>query len=177
MQGRVRSRQETVNCRFKHWGCLRQFFRHDVELHSNCFRAVAVITQLEIEAGDTLFPIENYVDAHLSENQEEYDAEADNLGELAEQVEQAEPDEQEHEPDYGQNYYENFFYEDDCEEEYEYGEQDYYQNDYEEQYSHEYDSDNDQDVQEHEEDAYVDVVQVDSGYTASYDDDDEEYSL
>jgi len=61
LQKRVRSRQETVNARFKFWGCLRQRFRHaikDVSKHSMCFRAVAVITQLEIEHGEPLFKVQ-----------------------------------------------------------------------------------------------------------------------
>ena len=31
MQQRVRNRHETVNMRFKQWGCLRQKFRHGVD--------------------------------------------------------------------------------------------------------------------------------------------------
>jgi hypothetical protein len=57
MQKLVRSRQETVNARFKDWGCLLQRFRHDLVKHSNCFRAVAVITQLSIDAGERLFNV------------------------------------------------------------------------------------------------------------------------
>jgi DDE superfamily endonuclease len=57
MQQQVRSRQETVNARFKDWGCLQQKFRHDLLKHSNCFRSVAVITQLSIEAGEKLFQV------------------------------------------------------------------------------------------------------------------------
>jgi DDE superfamily endonuclease len=57
MQKLVRSRQETVNARFKDWGCLLQRFRHDLVKHSNCFRSVAVITQLSIESGERLFDV------------------------------------------------------------------------------------------------------------------------
>jgi hypothetical protein len=57
MQQLVRSRQETVNARFKDWGCLGQRFRHDISKHSNCFRSVAVITQLSIDAGEKLFDV------------------------------------------------------------------------------------------------------------------------
>jgi DDE superfamily endonuclease len=57
MQQYVRSRQETVNARFKDWGCLAQRFRHGLAKHSNCFISVAVITQLSIEAGEKLFDV------------------------------------------------------------------------------------------------------------------------
>ena len=59
MQARVRSRHETVNKRMKQFGCLRQPFRHhDFAKHSSCFRAVAVLTQVAIEFGETLFEVE-----------------------------------------------------------------------------------------------------------------------
>jgi DDE superfamily endonuclease len=58
MQQLVRNRQETVNARFKDWGCLQQRFRHDLVKHANCFRSVAVLTQLAIEAGESLFPVQ-----------------------------------------------------------------------------------------------------------------------
>jgi DDE superfamily endonuclease len=57
MQQLVRSRQETVNARFKDWGCLKQSFRHDLVKHSNCFRSVAVLTQLSIDSGERLFKV------------------------------------------------------------------------------------------------------------------------
>jgi DDE superfamily endonuclease len=57
MQQQVRSRQETVNARFKDWGCLGQRFRHDLVKHSNCFRSVAILTQLSIDAGEKLFKV------------------------------------------------------------------------------------------------------------------------
>jgi len=52
LQQRVRSRHEQMNSRFKSWGCLRQRFRHvNLELHSACFRAIAVILQVSLELG------------------------------------------------------------------------------------------------------------------------------
>jgi hypothetical protein len=57
MQQDVRSRQETINARLKDWGCLSQRFRHNLVKHSNCFRSVAVITQLSIESGEELFGV------------------------------------------------------------------------------------------------------------------------
>jgi hypothetical protein len=62
MQQRVRNRHETVNKRFKQWGCIRERFRHGTEKHSACFRAVAVLTQLAIEFGEQLFSVEEYSD-------------------------------------------------------------------------------------------------------------------
>ncbi len=50
-----RARHETCNRRLKVWGCLKQKFRHDIPSHQDYFLAVAVIEQLHIEAGETLF--------------------------------------------------------------------------------------------------------------------------
>ncbi len=47
----VRGRHETVNKRMKQFGCLQQRFRHNIGLHGDCFNAVAVITQLNIQYG------------------------------------------------------------------------------------------------------------------------------
>lgn len=63
LQQRVRSRHETVNNRFKMWGILRQTFRHDLQLHGDVFRAIAVLTQLAIENGEPLFSV-HYDDKH-----------------------------------------------------------------------------------------------------------------
>ena len=54
---RIRSRQETVNKRFKQFGCLRQIFRHPIEKHACCFRAVAIVTQISMQNGSPLFAI------------------------------------------------------------------------------------------------------------------------
>jgi hypothetical protein len=60
MRNRVRGRHETVNERFKNWGCLSQRFRSkNVSKFSASFRAVAVMTQLAIECGEPLFPVGN----------------------------------------------------------------------------------------------------------------------
>ena len=58
MQQRVRSRQETINKRFKLWGCLAQTFRHDLDQHGDVFRAVTVICQLTINNGEQLFQVD-----------------------------------------------------------------------------------------------------------------------
>lgn len=58
VQQRVRARHETVNKRFKQWGCLQNRFWHSIGKHGDIFRAVAVITQLAIEHGEPLFDVE-----------------------------------------------------------------------------------------------------------------------
>ena len=55
MQTRIRSRQETVNKRFKNWGILKQVFRGEIPKHGDAFRAIAVMTQLAIIDGEPLF--------------------------------------------------------------------------------------------------------------------------
>ena len=58
MQNLVRSRQETVNMRFKQWQILNVQFRHDLSSHGYVFRAVAVITQLSMQNGEPLFAVD-----------------------------------------------------------------------------------------------------------------------
>ena len=54
----ARSRHETTNKRFKIFEILKIRFRHSMLQHSMCFRAVAVITQLNIEHGAPLYSLE-----------------------------------------------------------------------------------------------------------------------
>lgn len=56
-KSRARGRHETVNKRFKQWGCLKQVFRHGVNDHYLVFASVAVCTQLCIENGEPLFAV------------------------------------------------------------------------------------------------------------------------
>ena len=58
MQGRVRSRHETVNGRFKNFAILEDRYRHDLKTHGCVFCAVAVLTQLSIENGEPLFKVD-----------------------------------------------------------------------------------------------------------------------
>ena len=58
MQNRVRSRHESLNGRLKNWEILKSMYRHDIMEHGNVFRAVAVITQLSINAGERLFEVD-----------------------------------------------------------------------------------------------------------------------
>jgi hypothetical protein len=57
MQGIVRSRHETINKRFKQWGCLVQRFRHDYLKHADVLRSCVVITQLAIDSGEPGFKV------------------------------------------------------------------------------------------------------------------------
>lgn len=58
----LRSRHETVNKRFKHFAILTKRFRHDLGKHSASFRAVAVVTQMNIKNGQPLFQVTYYDD-------------------------------------------------------------------------------------------------------------------
>lgn len=55
---RARARQETVNRRFKHFGVLKQVYRHGLSTHKIVFEAVVVLTQLGIDHGDKLFAVD-----------------------------------------------------------------------------------------------------------------------
>ena len=55
MNQRQRNRQETVNERFKNWGCMKKKFRHSFAKHCVCFQCVAILSQLAIEYGEELF--------------------------------------------------------------------------------------------------------------------------
>jgi hypothetical protein len=57
----ARARHKTVNLRFKSRQVLVKRFCHSLVFHLACFRAVAVITQLNIEAGESLFSVQ-YID-------------------------------------------------------------------------------------------------------------------
>ena len=58
MRQRVMQRHETVNKRFKNFGCLKQVFRHNLIFHSSCFRAVAVVTQMAFNNGEPVFQVD-----------------------------------------------------------------------------------------------------------------------
>ena len=58
MKAKVASRHETINKRMKQFDCLTQPFRHGVDKHASCFRAVAVITQIALQNGEPLFQVE-----------------------------------------------------------------------------------------------------------------------
>jgi hypothetical protein len=54
----ARRRHETANKRFKQWGCLSETYRHHIGFHQHVFNAVAVITEVILECGEPLFPVE-----------------------------------------------------------------------------------------------------------------------
>jgi hypothetical protein len=56
-KGRVRSRQECFNARLKVFKCLVDDFRSGQEKHKQCFEAVAVIGQYQLELGSPLFDV------------------------------------------------------------------------------------------------------------------------
>ena len=56
------ARHESCNNQFKKFAALKNTFRHSVELHQDVVYAIAVITQLRIENGETLFDIDAYGD-------------------------------------------------------------------------------------------------------------------
>ncbi len=58
MMNRVRSRQETVNCRFKQWRILHDVYRGDLSMHRDVFASIAVIAQLAINNGEKLFQVD-----------------------------------------------------------------------------------------------------------------------
>ena len=58
IQNRVRARQETVNLRMKNWNILVAPCRHSVYQHQHVFLAIAVLTQLAIQNGKSLFDVE-----------------------------------------------------------------------------------------------------------------------
>ena len=62
MKANARHRHEMVNERLKNFNVLANDFRHSLEKHSACFRAVAVIAQLNIENGENLWQVEYYDD-------------------------------------------------------------------------------------------------------------------
>jgi hypothetical protein len=58
MQNSVRARHESLNGRLKNWAILSTMYRHDLMEHGNVFRAIAVITQIGINAGEELFEVD-----------------------------------------------------------------------------------------------------------------------
>ena len=58
IQGRLRSRQETINMTFKDWGVLKQVFRHYASDYGNILHAIIVLTQMAIEGGENVFSCE-----------------------------------------------------------------------------------------------------------------------
>ena len=51
---RARARHETFNARFKYYNVVAVRFRHKINIHSSCFRAVVNLTHLQLKC-DPLF--------------------------------------------------------------------------------------------------------------------------
>jgi hypothetical protein len=60
MKALVRGRHETCNKRFKDFNILNNRFRHDIEKHGDVFTSVAVLVQISIDIGESLFDVEYY---------------------------------------------------------------------------------------------------------------------
>jgi hypothetical protein len=60
-RGKARRRHETVNERIKNFEVLTKRFEHDVEKHSMCFRACAILAQLCFQHGKrSPYEVNNY---------------------------------------------------------------------------------------------------------------------
>ena len=59
-QKRVQGRHETINSRLKAFAVLHSMYRHDISQHAYVFCAVAVLVQLSIKNGDSLFSTTDY---------------------------------------------------------------------------------------------------------------------
>jgi hypothetical protein len=57
----AQARHKTVNSCFKNKEVLVKHFRYSIGLHLSCFCAVSIITELNIEAGESLYPVQ-YID-------------------------------------------------------------------------------------------------------------------
>ena len=55
---KARARHETVNRRFKQWGCLKQLWRHDRKKHHFVFKVVATLVQIEFDRGKKPFQVD-----------------------------------------------------------------------------------------------------------------------
>ena len=60
---KIRARHETVNRRFKIFGCLKQTFRHSRDKHHLVTKAILALTQINICNGHPLFQVTNYKDS------------------------------------------------------------------------------------------------------------------
>ena len=55
---KIRAHHESINGRFKRFRAISGPFRHGVEKHGVCFRAVATLVQLMLRHDDPVFPID-----------------------------------------------------------------------------------------------------------------------
>ena len=74
IMSKARGRHETINGKFKRWGCLWQMFRHHRSKHHLVFKACLTLTQLLLDYGERSFGVTNYpakghLDWKLGENE------------------------------------------------------------------------------------------------------------
>lgn len=62
LRRRVQKRNATINDKLQKFGVLKQTFRHGIDEHGFCFRAVAVIVQLTKEGSEELLDTSEYDD-------------------------------------------------------------------------------------------------------------------
>ena len=56
-KGRARMRQEAFHSRIKRFRCIKDAFRHGEEEHQNCFEAICVLLQYEMELVSPMFDV------------------------------------------------------------------------------------------------------------------------
>ena len=57
---KLRARHETVNSRFKNWGCLDQTYCNDLKKHHLIFKAVVTLLQVDVSTGNISFQLYSY---------------------------------------------------------------------------------------------------------------------
>ena len=65
VKNEVRAHHETVHNRMKFFAILRQVFKNGVKKHQEVVLAVTILVQLQIQMGEPLFEINDYVDVKL----------------------------------------------------------------------------------------------------------------
>ena len=55
-------RHEWINECIKNYACLVKIFTHGIDKHSDCFRAVALNTQIGLDGGDEFMDMHKYDD-------------------------------------------------------------------------------------------------------------------
>ncbi len=62
LQNRLQSRHKSLNTSVKILEILKSLYPHDLMEHGKVFWAIAVITQISINAGEKLFDVDDYSD-------------------------------------------------------------------------------------------------------------------
>ena len=64
LRKRARARHEAINGLCKNWKALSTKYRHPLQKHGLIFRAIAVISQIQIKNGQGIFSCDNYNTIH-----------------------------------------------------------------------------------------------------------------